>query len=451
MRLHFASMFVLAGLGVADAKPPRARYVELPNKGLRIAPQTSNVTSRILFLHRCPEIVGCQIFAGNQDDSRQNISSIIPANATIGPFTRGNEVWDAVVQCVKETYAPFNIEVTDVDPGTETPHFEVIVGGDNTAFGPGFEDAGGVGPSICQEVPNAISYVFDVWGNRADVICSVVAQESGHGFGLEHEMHPEDPMTYLSGPDKKRFRAEDADCGEYEARPCRCGGTTQNSYQYLLAMFGEGVPVPPTISITAPSSNKTVQPGFVTRVDAADETKVVKVELLVDGNVVAESTTPPFKLVAPLDLAQGPYTIEARATDIQDDSATSSSVDVVLGPPCTAAAGCEGEDVCVMGLCVAGPDTPGGLGFPCQGPGECISENCVMDTSGAGYCVESCDQSAGSCPSGFDCIAAGTGGVCYPLADGGCCDTGVRRSNPTGALVLALGLGVLVLRRRRRR
>jgi MYXO-CTERM domain-containing protein len=449
MRSILASLFVIAGMGAVDAAPkPMVKWLPTAKPRIQGAPIAA-ASSRILFVHRCPEGVGCPVFAGSVDDSRANISQILAGNTTIGAFTRGDEVWANVMACVRETYAPYNVVVTDVDPGGES-HFEVLVGGTSADFGPGGEGAGGLAPATCSEIPNAISYVFDVWGNNADVICSVVAQESAHAFGLEHEMLPEDPMTYLPGPDKKRFRAEDAPCGEFEQRGCRCGGTTQNSYEHLVALFGPGAPVPPVVAIKSPATGKTVQPGFVTRIDATDEVKVIKVELLIDGLVVAESTAPPFKIVAPADLAQGPHTIEARATDIQNGTATSTPVDVDLGPPCTASTGCEGDDVCVMGLCVVGPDAPGGLGTACQGSSECLSDNCVMDTGGAGYCVEACDLSAGSCPSGFDCIAAGTGGVCFPGPDAGCCDTGVRGTSPMGPVLLALGLGALVLRRRRR-
>ncbi|MBA2539526.1 MAG: Ig-like domain-containing protein [Deltaproteobacteria bacterium] len=444
--LHFASLFIAVGTASAAPKP-MVKYLPSAKPRIQGAPIAA-ASSRILFVHRCPEILGCPVKTGSVDDSRTDTSSIITQSSTIGPFTRGNETWNAVMACARETYAPFNIEVTDVDPGN-VPHFEVLVGGDNTDFGAGGEGAGGLAPATCSEIPNAISYVFDVWGNNADVICSVIGQESAHAFGLEHEMLPEDPMTYLSGPDKKRFRAEDAQCGEFEARSCRCGGQTQNSYQHLLALFGAGVPVPPTVAIKSPAVGKTVQPGFVTRVDATDEVKVIKVELLIDGVVVGETTAPPFNLKAPLDVAQGPHTIEARATDIQNGTATSAPVDVDLGPPCTAASGCESTDVCVMGLCVAGPDDPGGLGTSCQLGRECDSDSCVMDSTGAGFCVEACDLSPGSCPSGFDCVAAGSAGVCFPGPDAGCCDTGVRGTNPAGPLLLAFGLGALMLRRRR--
>lgn len=409
--------------------------------GVQAAP-----TSRTLFIHRCPEVVGCPLTRGVEDNSRQNISSISSfASATIGPFTRGDEVWNKVMTCVRDTYAPYNITITDEDPGGDVDHYEVMVGGKNTDLRNDSPDAGGIAPFTCNEIPNAISFVFDVWGNNADVICSVVAQESAHAFGLEHEMLADDPMTYLSGPDVKRFRADPAPCGEYQARPCDCGGTMQTSYDMLVGLFGPGAPRPPTVSIKSPSSNKTVQPGFITRIDAVDDVKVVKVELLIDGEVVGMLDAPPFKIAAP-DLPEGPHTIEARATDIQGTPATSAAVLVDLGPPCTASTGCSDGDVCVMGLCVVGPGEPGGLGNSCQAASECVSENCVESTDG-GFCTEVCDLSPGSCPSGFDCVPGGTAGVCFPVPDAGCCDS---RSNPTSAALFALGFGVLILRRRRR-
>ncbi len=441
---------VSAGSAIAEDKATsepqyRPMMVRLPHVAKPAVAQAP--TSRTLFVHRCPEVVGCPITAGNEDDSSANISSIAGfSQVTIGPFTRGDAVWAGVMACVRETYAPFNIDVTDVDPGGD-PHYEVIVGGKNADLGPNYQGAGGIAPFRCGEIPRAISYVFDVWGNNAAVICSVVAQESAHAFGLEHEMLPEDPMTYLSGPDNKRFRAEDAPCGEFEARSCECGGSTQNSYERIVSIFGPGAPTPPQVTIKAPTANKIVQPGFITRVDAIDDVKVVKVELIIDGTVVGEATAPPFKIAAPEDLALGSHTIEARATDIQDVVATSPAVIVELGPPCTASAGCADGDVCVMGVCVVGPGEPGGLGATCTSAAECLSDQCVMSNEMESFCVESCDiATAGSCPSGFDCIAGGATGICWPQPEGGCCDS---RSNPGGALLFGLGFAVLLLRRRR--
>jgi uncharacterized protein (TIGR03382 family) len=55
-----------------------------------------------------------------------------------------------------------------------------------------------------------------------------------------------------------------------------------------------------------------------------------------------------------------------------------------------------------------------------------------------------------ACPSGFDCISAGTEDVCWPSSSGGggCCDASGAGA-PTSMLGIAL-VGI-VLRRRRRR
>ena len=62
------------------------------------------------------------------------------------------------------------------------------------------------------------------------------------------------------------------------------------------------------------------------------------------------------------------------------------------------------------------------------------------------HCVAPCDLSAkGACPIGFECLAAGSDGVCWPAPAGGCCDAGGSADGPALLGVLL----VLVLRRRR--
>jgi hypothetical protein len=403
-------------------------------------------SSRLIYVQRCPE-TGCVVRFGPTDDSRTNTSQIAEGIRTIGRFRQSDAVWDAMMSCVRATYAPFDILVTDVDPGN-VPHYKNIVGGRPQDLRSDFEPGvGGVAPFRCAEIPNAISYTFDVWGPDSNVLCYVVAQETAHAFGLEHEMNNRDPLTYLTGPFPKRFQADDAPCGEYQNRPCQCGGTTQNSYEHILAMFGPGVPTAPSVEIRAPASGKKVQPGFIVKIAAEDDVAVDRVELHIDGALVGETRTEPYRIAAPLDLPLGPHVVEAVAYDIQGTPG-SSRIDVELGPPCTAASGCEGTDVCVMGGCVAGPDQPGGLGNFCQVDRECLSDLCAASTNGERFCVEACDVAlAGSCPSGFSCIAAGDGGICWPAEGGGCCDAGGSRGLP--AALLGFGVVVLVLRSRR--
>ncbi|HEU0032340.1 MAG TPA: Ig-like domain-containing protein [Kofleriaceae bacterium] len=441
---------VLGAAGIAHADRPRPTKIDLPTLTPRDA--TARLvtplepSSRLIYVKRCGDGT-CTVHFGTDDDSRTDTSSIAEGTRTIGAYRQGDAVWNEMMACVRATYAPFNIGVTDVDPGN-VPHYEHLVGGDPSDLRSDLGNGvGGVSPFTCGEIPNAISYTFDVWGPSPLELCYVVAQETAHAFGLEHEMNNLDPLTYLTGPFPKRFQATDTPCGEFQNRPCDCGGSTQNSYNHIVTMFGPGIPTAPTVAIDSPASGKTVQPHFVTKVTATDDVAIDRVELYIDGTKVAEAKTQPYWLVAP-DLPEGPHTVEARAFDVQGTPA-SATTDVLLGPPCTASKGCSGGEVCVNGGCVAGPDTPGGLGDTCQGATECLSNQCVADTEGNKFCVESCDLSPGSCPTDFICLQSGAAsGVCWPSEDTGCCDSS---GSGTGPALLGLGVLALVLAPRRRR
>jgi hypothetical protein len=410
--------------------PARPRVAEAPS-------------SNVIYLHRC-SLAGCTVHAGDIDDSRTGTSSIAQGDRTIGAFTQSNETWQLLVQCVKDTYAPYNVTVTDVDPG-DVPHFENMIGGRPSDLRDDIPGAGGVAPFSCDEITNAITYTFDVYGPDPLALCWTAAQETAHAFGLEHELLQPDPMTYLGADLPKRFRDIDAQCGEYAARPCECPGRpTQNSYRMIVGLFGPGAPSPPEVMITSPADGKKVQPGFTIDVVASDDVRVDHVELYIDGALAQMVTAEPYSFTAPADLAIGTHTIEARAIDVQGTPG-SATITIDQGEPCTAAHGCEGTDVCVMGNCVPGPEQGGGLGVVCDRNTDCLSMMCADGGEPLEHCVEACDVATkGSCPASFDCLPAGNGGVCWPAADGGCCDAG-------GAppLLLALGAFVLVLRRRR--
>lgn len=416
-------------------------------------PPTAAPSSRIIYIHKCPAL-GCPIKPG-VNDSRTDTSTIAEQNVTISRFKQSDAVWDAMMDCVKNTYAPFDITVTDVDPGN-VPHYENIVGGNSGAeLHPDFAGAGGVSPFSCGEIPNSVSFTFDVYGPDVDQLCWTVAQETAHSFGLEHEYNAADPLTYISGgPSKKRFQATDSKCGTFSALPsCACPQgaprATQNSYKFIVDMFGPGAATPPTVSIVSPTSGKKVQPTSVVRVNAADDVAVDHVELWIDGvDSGVKAMTAPYRLPLPADVADGAHTLELRAIDVQGVPA-SDTVDVQMGPPCTASNGCSGDDVCASGACVPGPDVPGGLGDTCTAPAECLSLQCVGTTANDKLCVETCDVAdPGTCPSDFSCIANGATGVCYYNGSSGCCSAG---TDPTAPLLLGASvLGLVVLRRRRR-
>ncbi|MBL0217655.1 MAG: serine protease [Myxococcales bacterium] len=114
---------------------------------------------------------------------------------------------------------------------------------------------------------------------------------------------------------------------------------------------------------------------------------------------------------------------------------------------CSVDTDCPDMKACFQHRCMAQPFSPMGLGTTCTANTECDSGTCAQSTDG-GKCSMSCTVGAAeTCPSGFDCIASGGGGACWPTAkdDSGCNAGG---GSPAPAL-FGLGLVALVLRRRR--
>ncbi|RMH41438.1 MAG: hypothetical protein D6689_11190 [Deltaproteobacteria bacterium] len=450
---------VVSTAGPALAERPRGTYIPIDESmadvryvdDTVITPQ-GHGGSHILYLNRCR---GGETFSPGFNDSRQNRSSIIDRSYTLPEYPYGDASFEQVATCVRQLMAPFNIQVVTEDPG-QTPHHEAVVCGKPTDLGMQ-NGVGGVAPFSCGVIENSITYTFaEVYGGQTRFICETIAQEAAHGWGLDHEYLCEDPMTYLSGCGPKSYQDIDARCGEFSARNCQCGGATQNSFRRIAAVFGTADPTPPSVTITEPANNATVDPGFVVRADITDDQGIGSASLYVDDNLVLSLSEPPFVFNAPNDLADGDHKVEIVATDSFGAEAR-DSIFVIVGEPCSSASDCEDGEVCVDGRCVAGPGTPGGLGEACESGADCASGLCGSDSSGNKVCTEPCDPAANACPGGFECRSAGeAGGVCWPGAGGGgggCGCTLGRAGDDTGGPLGLLGLigavGLALVRRRR--
>ncbi len=403
----------------------------------------------ILYLNRCE---GGETFTPGFNDSRTNRSSIINSTRTLPAYPYGDASWNQVVQCVSEMMAPYNIIVTDEDPGN-VPHDEAVACGHPNDLG--MQDGvGGVAPFSCGVINNAITYTFpEVWGNWPRGICETIAQEAAHGWGLDHEYLCADPMTYLTGCGDKSYQDIDAQCGEFSARSCQCGGSTQNSHREILSIWGASDPTPPSVTITDPLNNAAVQPGFVVRATVQDAQGVKSASLYVDGNLVQTLNVPPYTFNAPGNLGDGSHEVEVVALD-NFDAEGSDQIFVIVGEPCTGDSQCGAGEACVDGRCVPGPGSPGGLGEDCDSGADCSSGLCGETSDGTKICTEQCELGADGCPSGFACQEAGGGmGVCWPGGGdgGGCCAVAGERGRPmpwTAFGLMAL-VAVFFLRRKR--
>jgi hypothetical protein len=222
---------------------------------------------QVVYLHRH----GGTYRDGRGSDPARNVSWLLRfSEAEIEPYDGDDEDWEALVACMREQFAPFGIVVTDQEPSSGDYIETVFTGGPSSQIGAGSRTIGlaPMDTADCDVISDAIVWVFNGTRYRTETQCAIGAQEVGHALGLDHEYLCNDPMTYLDACGTKRFQDEDARCGEYSVRSCKCGRRRQNSYQILLDRFGPGPALPPggggggggeapTVALLAPADEAT--------------------------------------------------------------------------------------------------------------------------------------------------------------------------------------------------
>src|SRR5579859_7927236 len=115
-----AGLPVLAGSAWAEPIQPIRTY-----KLIDLDPSSvpNVVNTHTLYLNNCMPS-GCTVKQGTTD-ARTLTSDI--GHGTLSPYPYGQSSWNQVVACVKNVMAPFNINVTDVDPGAGVDRFEVLI------------------------------------------------------------------------------------------------------------------------------------------------------------------------------------------------------------------------------------------------------------------------------------------------------------------------------------
>lgn len=247
--------------------------------------------TRVVFLNRRGGT-----YTRGTNNSSTNVSSIPTASSVALPAYEGTETdWQTLMSCVRDQYARFNVQITDVDPGAAT-HIEAVVGGTSSLLGLA-SNVGGVSPFNCGVISRSIVYVFSKAYSSVRGECEAVAHEIGHSLGLEHEYLCQDPMTYLYGCGNKSFQDATAQCGTSSAVACQCGAATQNTVQKLLTNVGPALTSPtppttpttpttpvdaaPTATLTAPTAGATYARGATVsiRASASDDRAIREVQL----------------------------------------------------------------------------------------------------------------------------------------------------------------------------
>jgi MYXO-CTERM domain-containing protein len=475
-----SAVFVMLASSAALAKPPpRIITVEGPPQNLSLAALPGST----LFFNQCQP--SCTVMPGSPN-ATTDTSNLVSNPATLIGHAWEVGQWEAIMQCVREVYSPYNINITDVRPAAGTNYNEVFVAGSPTDIGAP-PDSGGIAlvSSDCTPYQNVPSFVFaealdaftqEESGNAVFGACWVMAQESAHLYGLDHEFSftddgtsaCNDPMTYRDDcGGEKFFRNRFAKCGEFgPARPA-CGPsnacqTTQNSHQKLITVFGPGTPIttPPVVSITDPAANATIGNNALIHATASSQRGIQTMELWLNGFKWADLPGSRFgsmgqlpndyPLQIPADVPDSVIDVTVKAFD-DLGTETDATVTVTKNKACSdAATDCLTGQKCESGKCFWDPPSKN-VGDTCTYAQECISLDCEGDNT-TKICTQSCIPNTGdACPAGLDCVASSpTMGVCFlPDSGGGCCSVG-----SPGSVWAHAGFGLFVLamllRRRRR-
>jgi hypothetical protein len=347
----------------AESRPdggPRTMMQVIPEQVSTYADAVAG--KQIIFMNRAGGT-----YAPGNNDARTNRSSLAKRTVTIAPWSVNDAGWAQVMSCVRQIYAPFNVTITDVDPGN-TPHVESVVAGRPSDLS--LDDGvGGVSPFTldCGVIPNAVVYTFaEIYGNDLETVCEVVAQETAHSFGLDHEILASDPMTYLDFEGLKQFRDADVKCGEFQQRACGLPGgavcrESQNSYKLLAERIGLAAGTA-AVAITSPRDGTVVPPSFVLEA-TANAASMSRIELWVDGALKATKTAAPYSFAT--ELGVGAHSLELRGYAGAAVTTSKINVTVQLGAPSPGAGGGSGPtadtttDDTVVGGCDAASGAPG--------------------------------------------------------------------------------------------
>ena len=436
-------------LGAALGLPSVATAEVWQDRVLPCEPGTANElaitsSSHILYVNDClPN--GCQVRSGT-DSSLTDSSSISTSGVTVTmqPYMHGQDHWDKVIACVKETFTPFDIQVVTVDPGPNVPHYEVMAAGTSAQLNPDIMGAGGIAPFIAcgAQRNNLLSFVFANQTQGIEYLCGAIAHEAGHTWGLSHSLDALDPMTYMDLGSLKVWQNAEQVCGTDAPQNCRCFPDTQNSFRYLRDTFGfaDGL-ADPMLVINNPKDGQWVKPGFGISAAFVSPLDTLSVGMAIDTGASLPAANGVLAWNAPTTLGSGPHAIKVTAIDFGDRT-VDQTVNIKVTASCGSGGSCDGGFHCLGGLCLPGGSFEGGLGATCEGNAECVTGTCSSDGSES-KCTGTCDEGA-SCPSGFDCIDGAN--VCWPEPSGGCSTSG----GSPGALMAMLGAMLFGLRRRRR-
>lgn len=303
---------------------------------------------------------------GSADDSISYTSSLVPGAVKLNGWVPTIAQWDELMDCMAEVWAPFQVTVTDLNPGM-FPHITAVLGGtpsqlnlpsDTAAAAPFAQD--------CGVVDNAMVFAFtpSLKMLTPRQSCELISQQVATAYGLDYVTLDSDVMS-ANWTESKTFKDVAADCGTDQERTCgsyTAPATTcrssQNSQQILYARIGKYVAMadPPVLHINYPDDGATVLPGFLVDVSATDRDGVQLGVLEVNGQQVDTIEGPGPYTFDPKITEEGDYSITAIVSDGEAITTVTHTITVsTTGPEagggCSAAGGGSGL---LVGAALAG-------------------------------------------------------------------------------------------------
>jgi hypothetical protein len=170
---------------------------------------------------------------GGRDDASANLSLLVDMPRTLPPWPKSASDWTELVACMRTALAPFPITVTETDPAPAT-HTEIVF---TTEYWGGTATTSII-PDSCRP-GHQVEFVFgDAIATRARACHVALRAYAQMVANLSLGDHCEDVLNDQMDCTPDRFFTDlEVHCVDAanQPAPCRCGGTTQNSFQTLLA------------------------------------------------------------------------------------------------------------------------------------------------------------------------------------------------------------------------
>lgn len=271
------------------------------------------------------------------DDSRIDQTTISVLEGDYQNYGSGSKK-DAVLQAVREDWAPYNVIITDRRP--ESGDYVMNMVGPTDEYP---SSTLGIAPLDCGDgkTRNNITFAFHSADDdhSATTTATTISQEVAHSFGLEHVDDPSDIMNPRNASGDPSFRdtciplVGEVKCKEQHEAECG-DESLQNSHQELYTIVGPAGPdgAGPSAEIVEPDSGDhfDLDEEILIEVEAEDGLVIREAALFVNGDLTDTDDAPPFGWTTK-DVKEGEYSIHVEVLDDKGLLRITNTIEISVG------------------------------------------------------------------------------------------------------------------------